>query len=259
MKYNSKIRDSFGKQLEVLQEIPSKGDKFPTIVMVSGFGADCHEYGLFDDISDLLIRNGFQTIRFNFEGIGGSEGDFVEMTIEKQSQQVKDILKFTLKDRFTDKKKIGILTQSFGGPTVMAALPLEKVSTFLFMSAPAYPADSLARYFKRQRGYDPLGISKRERSDNRITSIGPKFWQTLTKYNFLQEVKKLTQPVLFINGTKDKNVSYSEAQLYYDAVTSKKKLHYIYHANHGFTRQFREKLLELVKDWFNQILHGQFE
>jgi len=251
MKYNLNITDTFGKKLQALQEIPSKGDLFPTIIMVSGFGADLHEYGLFDELNDLLIRNGFGTIRFNFEGLGESEGNFLDMTIETQAQQVKDIIRYSLTDRFTDREHIGILSQSFGGPTTIAALPLPEVKTFVFLSAQVDPADSLARYFKRQRGYNPEGISERERSDNRITRIGPQFWQTLAKHNFLLEIKQLTQPVLFIQGTKDKNVSFREAQQYYDVLTNKKKLHYIYHADHGFTREFRPKLLELIRDWFN--------
>lgn len=254
MKYNLKIRDSFGKDLEVLQEIPSKGDKFPTVIMVPGFGADLHEYGLFDEISDLLIRNKIQTIRFNFEGIGGSQGNFTDMTIDRQAQQVKDVVEFTLADRFTDISRVGILAQSFGGSTVIAALPIPEIVTFLFMSPPAHPDDSLARYFKRQRGYDPEGISERERSDNKMTRIGPQFWKSLASHNFPFEIKKLTQPVLFIQGTKDKNVSFREAQEYYDLATNKKKLHYIYHADHGYTRQFRPKLLELVQEWFNETL-----
>ncbi len=256
MKYELMVHNFFGKQLEVLQEIPGKGDKFPTIIMVPGFGVDLHEYGLFDEISDILIRNGFQTIRFNFEGIGRSHGKFVDMTVDNQAQQIKDIVKYAQKDRYTETTQMGILTQSFGGPTAISALPLPDIKTFVFMSPPAHPEESLAKYFKRQRGFNPEGISERERSDNRKVRIGPQIWTTLANHNFLLEIKKLTQPILFIQGTKDRKVSFREAQEYYDAVKSKKKLHYIYHGDHGFTREFRPKLLEFVRDWFNEQLQG---
>lgn len=255
MKYEYFVRDSFGNNLEVLQELPDKGDVFPTVVMVSGFGADLHEYGLFDEISTLLVKNGFQTIRFCFEGTGKSDGEFVTMTMLKQAQQLKDILnECVLKDRFADKSRIGLYAQSFGTATTVAALPLPMIRTFMFSSATADPQDSLGRLFRRQRGYNPEGISKRERSDNKIIKIGPEFWQDLRRHNLIGLIRKLSQPILFVHGTKDKKVKARESLLYFDAVKSRKKFQVIELADHAFTGRFRAAFLGVILDWFEETL-----
>lgn len=254
MKYDLRIRDSFGHLLEVLQELPDKGDKFPTIVMVPGFGMDLHEYGYFDEVSKELVRHGFQTFRFSFEGTGKSEGNFVEMTVDKQAKQIHDLLDYIKKDRFTNIRKIGVLAQSFGGVTVITAFPFKTPKSYLFTSVPAHPVDSLSKWFKRQRGFRPEGISEIERSDKRKSRVGPLFWKSLLKHNLLEEIKILKQPILFIHGGKDNRIKVWEAEEYFNAVSSRKKLHIIDRADHAFTGKYRPKVVELVVEWFNETL-----
>jgi uncharacterized protein len=254
MKYDLKIRNRFGNLLEVRQELPEKGLKFPTILMVPGFGADLHEYGYFDDVSDILVKNGFQTFRFSFEGCGKSEGNFIDMTVDKQAQQIHDLLDYIKVDRYTNIRKIGIFAHSFGGPTVIASLPFKSIKTFIFTGLPIDPADSLARLFKRQRGYDPEGISQRERSDNRITKIGSQFWKNLEEHNFIVEIKQIDKPVLLIHGSKDRNVKYWNAEDCYKVLTCVKRLEIINLADHGFTGKHRPIVLRLIKEWFLEKL-----
>lgn len=254
MKYDLKIRDSSGNLLEVLQEFPGKGEKFPTVLMVPGFGVDLHEYGYFDEANSLLIKNGFQTFRFSFEGTGRSEGNFVEMTLDKQARQLKDILEYLKKDRFTNTRKIGILAQSFGTTTAIAALPLPGVKTIVFTSAPPDSYESLARWFKGQRGFNPGGISEIERSDKRKTRIGAQFWKNLQKHNFEENLRLISQPILFIYGSKDKRIKRWEIQRIFLKVSARKKLQLIDLADHGFTGKFRPQVLELLLDWFEETL-----
>lgn len=254
MKYALKIRDSFGNLLDAIQETPSKGDKFPTVVMVPGFGMDLHEYGYFDEVSDLLIKNGFQTFQFSFEGTGKSEGDFMEMTVDRQSKQLHDILNYVIKDRFTDNSRIGILAQSFGTTTTISALPLPDIKTLLFTSAPSDPYESLARWFKGQRRFKPDEISEIERSDGRRTRIGAQFWKNLQTHKFSEEVKQVSQPILFIYGSKDKRIKRWEIQDHFLSVKSRKKLLLVNLADHGFTGKFRPTVLKLIVDWFEETL-----
>lgn len=257
MKYNLTVKDSFGYDLEVLQELPQKGDIFPTVIMVPGFHMDLHEYGLFDEISDALVKNGFQTFRFSFEGSGKSEGNFVDMTIEKQAQQLKDILKYVLKDRFTDTEKVGVYAQSFGTSTVTAALPLPEIKVLLFSATLPDPATKFEKWFNKQRGFEPEGISEIQRSDKRKTRIGPAFWTSLKKRNFLEDILGLTQPILFVHGGNDDKIRYWDIEQYYNSVVSpRKKLQVIEKSDHAFTGKYRPILLKLIADWFNETLHG---
>ncbi len=252
MKYQINVRDSFNKYLEVLQEIPEKGNKFPTVILVSGFGMDLHESGFFDEIAEILYKNGFQTFQFSFEGTGKSEGNFVNTTIETQSQQFKDILEYVRKDRYTNSESIGILAQSFGTVIVTAALPLPSVKTVVFTSPPFDPYAAIAKWFKRQRGFNPDAISEIEWADKRKTRVGPQFWISLQKYQALETIKKLTQSILIIHGSKDKRVPLWQTVECFSKLTVSKKLHIVKNGDHAFTNKYRLPVLNLIAEWFNQ-------
>lgn len=255
MEYKLKLKDHTGRLLEVLQELPDKGDKFATILMVPGFGANLHEYGYFDDVSRVLVKNGFQTFRFSFAGTGLSEGEFLSMTLTDQAKQLLPILDYVKKDRFTNKRKIGIFAHSFGTSTVVASLPLLGIKTYLFTGSNSNPQESLQKLFSRERGFDPEGISKRIRSDKSLVKIGPEIWKDLNRYNLVTKIKELTGSILFIHGEKDRHVYASESLAYYEAVDATKRFLLVEVSDHAFTGKFRTKALELIADWFNEQLH----
>lgn len=255
MKYPLFIKDTDGYKIEVLQEIPGKGDKFPTIIMVPGFGINLHERGLFDDLSSQFLRFGFGVIRFSFEGTGKSEGEFINMTLDKQAQQLKDIINYVKKDRFVIKNKIGIYAQSFGTSTVIASLPLTGIKTYLFTGAFAYPQISMSKAFKRNGEYNPEGISKRKRSDQSTVIIGPQFWQSLNQINLLEKVSLIDKPIKFIHAGFDRKVKPDEVTDLFNAITVEKYLEFIPKSDHAFSDNFRPMVLKLIADWFAERLY----
>lgn len=256
MRYDLRVPDASGNKLEVLQELPDKGDKFPTVLMVPGFGMDLHEHDLFDDICAELLRNGFQTFRFSFAGTGKSEGDFTQMTVKEQVSQLKTVINCVKKDRFTNRRKIGILSQSFGTVVTVAALPLTGIKTFLFTSTIAYPGVVMEKLFKREHGYHPEGISVRQRGDGTKMRIGPQFWTSLSRYNLPRLIRQLSsaQSILFIHGSRDQKVKAWEAVECYNAVAGRKKYLLMEGADHAYTRKYRFKVLGLISEWFNEML-----
>lgn len=257
MKYSQYVKDSEGNLIEVVQETPQKGEKFPTVILVPGFGADYREYGFFDEISDALIKNGFQTMRFSFAGTGTSQGEFVTTTMDFQVQQLRDIIGFAKKDRFTDTRKIGIVGHSFGASVVIAAIPLEDVTTVLFTAAQADPGENLARLFKRQRGFNPNSVSTRELPGNLQISVGSRFWQSLSRYRLIDQIKTGTQSMFFIHGEKDRKVKPWESTDLYSAVKSRKKYVLVEKADHAFTGKYRPVVVSLITDWFTEELQDQ--
>lgn len=255
MKYEFFVKDAKGRKLEVLQQIPDKGDVFPTVLLVPGFGVDLHEYGLYDDLATALIKNGFQTWRFSFAGTGRSEGNFAETTLEYQVEQLKDIIDAVSNDRFTDKTRIGFLGHAFGASVIIAGLPYDGIQSLLFMSPMAEPYDNIAKMYKRQRGFNPVSVSKMERPNKENTSIGPQFWKSLSHFNLVSQSKKATQPVLIIHGSKNFKVKGYEVEHYFRTISAPKKAHIIEKADHGFTGgSVRKKVSELTAEWFEKTL-----
>ncbi|OGG09344.1 hypothetical protein A2699_06410 [Candidatus Gottesmanbacteria bacterium RIFCSPHIGHO2_01_FULL_43_15] len=254
MKYDLRVPIQSGNLLEVVQDVPEKGMRFPTVLLVPGFGMDLHESGYFDQASDILVRNGFQTFRFSFSGTGKSQGNFVDMTLTKQADELREVLKSIKTDRFTNPRKIGILAQSFGSVAAIAAQPLAGIKSYVFTSAPADPYQSLEKWFKRQRGYNPEGISEIERTDKRITRVGREFWQNLKQHDLSKQMQHIKEPIKLIYGGKDIRIKPWEFQDLYVHASGRKNLVVVEKSNHAFTGKARPVVLALIAEWFNETL-----
>ncbi|MFC1932220.1 alpha/beta hydrolase [Chloroflexota bacterium] len=123
--------------LEGEWHIPQGRRPFPGVVV-------CHPYpphggnmlnNVVIAICQALSRHPIAAFRFNFRGVGGSEGSFGEGIAEQDD--VKAALDFVLSSPDIDSEKIGLAGYSFGA---MVALPValqdERVSLLALVSAP---------------------------------------------------------------------------------------------------------------------------
>lgn len=173
------IKNSFGEKLETVREFKKGKRKYPTVILVPGLAMDYHEWGgSFDEISRYLTEKGFLVYRFSFAGSGKSEGDFKEMTVTRQAKQIKDIVQFVRRDSLVDKKRLGILAQSIGGPSTIQALPL-RIRALILLSSPLNIAESFRQVLIKRKAYNSKGISYVPRSDGRVTPIGRQIWAIL--------------------------------------------------------------------------------
>ncbi len=254
MKYEFYRTDSKGYQLQVLQTIPGKGDRFPTVVMVPGFGMDLHENGYFDQMSSILVKNGYQTVRFSFSGTGTSGGHFRQTTVDRQAQELRDIISFAAHDRFTNTEHIALVAHGFGAISTIVSLLLPEIKTFVFTGTLVHPQDSLAKWYRRQRGFDPKGISEREGIENKKVAVEPEFWRSLSRHTLKGRIKSLDQSILFIHGGRDQRSKAFEAEELYEAVSVKKRFHMIEKADHAFTGDFRPVVFDLIVDWLSETV-----
>lgn len=240
-----------------MQEIPSKGAQFPMIIMVSGFGADFHEFGLYDVLNDAFIQHGFGVVRFSFVGIGKSRGDYSSSTLESLVAQFQRVIEYTFNDRFVDKNAIGLFAHGFGAAVVFSGLPIEHVKSLALSAPMSEPDEALPRLFRRQRGYYPDAISTRESPDNTKIRLGPQFWPSLTTPKIKQGIAELTTPTLIIHGEKDKNIkAYNSVDLY-ESLKCRKKFILLDKADHAFTGDFRQPFIDQVCQWFNDTLRTE--
>lgn len=252
------IKNGFGENLETLKEYKTGKDKYPAVLMVPGLSMDLHEWGgSFDKISKYLVDNGFLTYRFSFAGCGKSEGAFKEMTISRQAKQVQDVLNFIEKEPLVDKKRIGILAQSIGGPSVIAALPL-KIKSLIFLSSVFDPEKSLTAVCQERKAYNPKGVSSLPRSDGTTTRLGSKLWLDLKKLNLRNQLKKYSPPYLLIlHGALDTIVAINDVKKIYKYTTGKKEVVIYPEGDHGLEeipKPLRRKVLDKICVWFKKTL-----
>ncbi len=251
------IANRFGEKLETLIRRPNKSGKFPAILFASGLGADLHEDGnSFDEISRLLVQKGFLTLQFSFAGCGKSEGNYAEMTFERQARQIEDVLTFLIKQNAVDVQRIGLIAQSCGAPSALLT-ELSGIKSLLFISGAFNTYANLKRKFIEKNAYNSNGISYYRRSNGKVDPIGSDFWKVLASYNEIKQAKKLTMPVFLATGDRDSYVYPEDAKCIYEAIPHKNKRLKVYPGgDHGLTKpvQVRAKFLHEVVEWFDKTL-----
>ncbi len=129
---------------------PDGESLFPAVVV-------CHPYpphggsmqsSVVAAIWQALARNSIAALRFNFRGVGNSEGSFGEGVTERED--VKAALEFVLSTEGIDPKKVGLAGYSFGAMmSVPVAIRDSRVVILALVSAPLSESN-----WKKLNGYD---------------------------------------------------------------------------------------------------------
>lgn len=238
---------------------PDSGTRpFPAVVFVSGLGMTMHEYnGSFDEIAKRLNQAGILTLQFQFD-IFKPDGSVRELPLNVRARQFEDAFHWLLVRPEVEPKRIGILAQSFGVPTILST-DVSSATSIVFNGGAYFPEKSIRRV------YEELGVvvnlngdTTLPRSSGEITTVGKEFWPSLAAFDPVSAVRKLIQPVLMIQGDQDTKVSVDEAQTVFAAIPStKKKLKVFKGGDHGITDvpcAMREDFLKEVVSWFQLTL-----
>lgn len=253
------IESRFNEKLET--HIKWSGDEgsHKTVVFVSGFGMDLHEWAnSFDEIAKKLVESGYLTIQFSFSGLGKSEGNYRSTSISKQSQELRDVIRFARKFKQGDPNKVGIIAQSLGASVTVQSLPLQ-VNSIIFISGSLNPLGSLKRVFHEERGVNinPKGVTRLPRSGGKVTEIGYQFWDDLQKINLTKKLKESQFPIFVIHGSLDTKVLDEEAKEIIESHSGMSKLKIFSKGDHGIEEvspEVRRQFLEDIIDWFEDTL-----
>lgn len=244
------IQNKFNEKLVGIETIPSvEKSKYPTVILAHGFGVRKEEGGMFDEIAKRLSETGILVYRFDFSGCGESEGDYSQTSLTKLKNDLKEILRFVRNQEKVDGTKVGILAQSFGTSVTVALEP--DVKAIILMGSLSEPIKSFSEYFGE--GYNPEGVSVIRRSNGRTTRVGPQFWKDFNNHNLLKSIKNIKCPILFIHGSEDEKVPLSQMEAYFDVANDLKKKIILEGAYHSL-KPHREKMYQIVTDWFTEYL-----
>lgn len=260
------ITNRFGEKLEALlrkpirqaQGKPDGKGPFPAVIFVSGFGMDLHEYiNSNDEISKLLVSKDILTLQFSFSGCGKSEGDYSQMTLERQGLQVEDVIEWISKREDIQGEKIGIHATSMGVPSTLLSNYSSRAA-LCFVGGAYQVNSSIHRVYEEERGVkiNYTGTTQLPRGSGATTPVGPRFWKSIAAFDALREVRKIKIPVFLIHGDQDTKVSTAEVQEVFAVIPSKKKQMKIFKGgDHGISevpRAMRDEFLNEVVNWFTK-------
>ncbi len=252
------ITNRFGEELEALVRTPDGNGPFPSVLLVGGFGADLHETNnSFDEIAHMLVKQGFITVQFSFAGKGKSQGEYREMTVVRQGQQIEDILAWVQKNKLVDQSRIGIFALSFGVASALAA-NLICVRSAVLLGGAYYPLESLKALFVSSQGYNPADISFRKHTNGTVSRVGPAFWSTLQEFDTQKICRTLQIPVYIMHGDNDNKIPVADAKKVFEFFPSPLKRIKIYPGgDHGMVdviHSLRKEFLQDTIAWYKETL-----
>ncbi|UII75453.1 bifunctional alpha/beta hydrolase/OsmC family protein [Flagellimonas sp. HMM57] len=204
------------------------------------------------NISKALTANGFAVLRFDFTGLGESDGDFADTNF---SGNVEDLIAAAdfLKDNYESPSLL--IGHSLGGAAVIfAASEIESVNAIATVGAPSNPKH-VKHLFKsgleeiNANGEAVVNLSGRD------FKIKKQFVDDLDTKSLPETAKSLRKPLLIMHSPQDDTVSIKNAEEIYVAAHHPKSFVSLDGADHLlFNKKDSTYVGEVISGWAKRYL-----
>jgi dipeptidyl aminopeptidase/acylaminoacyl peptidase len=244
------FKNSEGKRLWGVLSLPGKEKKAPAVIIAHGFNGS-KSNRKFVAIGRKFAQYGIATLRFDFSGCGDSEGNFENMKISQEVDDLKAAYKFLTKQPTIDKKRIGLLGHSLGTLIVSLFQIKTSLAKTLVLIALALDQKSLMKIW-----YSPKEIKKWQKQgyfDTPKYRIGAQYLNEAKDYTPV--ANNINIPTLIIHGDKDKDVPLRFSRRLFRFFRGKRKMIIIKKADHDFeSYQVLKELINYSLKWLKKTL-----
>lgn len=254
---NLKVPSSTGLTLTATMDRPD-GPAKAYAIFAHCFAGSRHTPGA-SRISKRLTEHGIATLRFDFPGLGQSEGDFAQTSF---SQNVDDIVAVAqwMDTHFTAPQLI--MGHSLGGAAVLKAATRPELKKMLKMvatvGAPFDPAHSVLHYADKIGEADANG-SVHVTLGGRELVISRHFLEDLAETNPEEYLGKVRKPLLLVHSPIDVTVGIDNAQTIFQLTRYPKSLMALDKADHLLTRQgTAQRAADIIGSWAQQYIVPEF-
>jgi len=186
------------------------------------------------NISRALTAAGFAVLRFDFTGLGESEGDFADTNFSSNVEDLVAAAKFLEKEYEAPSVLVG---HSLGGSAVLlAAGQLESVKAVATIGAPSEPVHVQKQFGDNIKDIEKDGIAQVHLAGRPFT-VKKHFLEDIRATNLKAKVKALKKAVLVMHSPFDKTVSIENAAQIYGAAFHPKSFISLDNADHLLTRK----------------------
>lgn len=226
--------------------------KCPMVILCHGFGGN-KEAELLIDIADTLQSRGIAAIRFDFNGHGKSEGEFVDMTVPNEIDDAKCVYRYAVSLPYVEVSKVGMAGHSQGGVvTSMAAGDLgSRLSAIVLLAPAAVLRDDAIRGNTMGATYNPLAPPEYVLLFGKL-KLGRKFIKSAFTLPIYETAAKYHGPACMIHGTGDRIAPYTYSERYHDLWPGS-ELHILNAVDHGFSDHVAEAA-SLAADYLTRFL-----
>lgn len=203
-------------------------------------------------ITRALTQNGIAVLRFDFTGLGDSDGDFSETDFKSNLHDVEQAVAYLTEHYKTPKLLVG---HSLGGAAALAsAFDLESIEAVVTIAAPSDPfhvthllQDEMDTILSEGEGEVMIGA--------RTFTIKRGFVEDLQDHEILSRLKHLKKPLLVLHSPQDEVVDIKNAAEIYQAAFHPKSYISLDGANHMLSgKQDAHYAGEIIATWVRKYL-----
>ena len=204
-------------------------------------------------ISQALVDQGFGVLRFDFTGLGESEGEFEQTTFSSNVEDLVAAARYLERDHQAPAVLVG---HSLGGAAVLrAAHQLPAVKAVATIAAPADPA-----HVRRLLGEDAeRRIQEQGEAEVHLAGrpfvIGREFVEDLERGDWRDVINDLRRPLLIFHSPVDATVDVDNARAIYDTALHPKSFVSLEDADHLLSRAADSRYVAAVlAAWVSRYL-----
>jgi dipeptidyl aminopeptidase/acylaminoacyl peptidase len=226
---------SEGQKISGVLHLP-EGENPPCVIASHGLlsSKDSEKYIA---IGQRLSQKGIAMLRFDFRGIGESEGRLRDDTVSRRIVDLDSAIPF-VRSYPGMGNRIGLLGSSLGGYISLIVASMEREIRTVVIWATPFHLDDLGS--KKQGEEQPLP--------------GKAFFKDLPKHRLFPLLPKVSN-CMVIHGEKDELVPVDQAWEIFHTLGGPKEIHVIEDADHRLTNpSHRQRAIELSVEWFVKYL-----
>lgn len=246
-------------QLSGVLHLPNRKqhEKVPLIVLLHGFiGSKVGEHRLFVKAARYFTGKGFGVFRFDFSGCGESDGDYADVTVTKQLEEVQTVLNHISKSKAVDGQNIILIGHSLGGAVAaLTASRDRRIRKLVLWSPVGTPYEDITEIL----GERAVSIAKGSgKVDYQGFYVSRNFLDDLKFHQPFEAIRTYDGEALMIHAKEDEDIPKEHTARYLHSlqqrVLSKEvSTHYIEEADHTFSSyRFEDELFAQSVEWLEK-------
>jgi uncharacterized protein len=224
--------------------------KSALIIVCHGFTGSKEGSGQAVAMGNELALLGFSTLLFDFAGCGESEGNWEDLTLTGQIDDLGSVVEWS---RLQGYKQIILTGRSFGGSTIIGYAARDKdINAVCTWAAVARP-DKLFSHFIKGRESGAADELLTIESDEAPLKLRRAFFNDLNRHDLPGCAATIApRKLLVIHGSADQSVPCADAELIYQSALEPKEMVIIDGADHRFSSHTNQ-VWALFFDWLKRL------
>ncbi len=246
-----KIQNRDGIKLSATLDLPANQKPKHFAIFAHCFTCTSN-YGAIKNISRALTLKGFGVLRFDFTGLGRSEGAFADSHFSSNICDLEDVYQYLKKHYQAPNLIVG---HSLGGAAaIVAASRIDGIKAVATIGAPAdieHTTQHFASQIKEIQAEGEIEVS----IGGRPFKINRKFVEAFSKTDLPTIVKTLRKPILVMHAPFDKIVGIENAQNIFHNAFHPKSFVSLDNADHLLSKKEDSRYVgEVIGTWVHRYL-----